>query len=140
MMTPTSRRDRATAAQAPGDVLVNIVEKNRKRMRISLRLAAERAGISESTWRQLVAGGVNVGGKWVNRTPRRDQVLDMALAVECLEEAVTALAAGEEEVMAARERVVFTDPAETEILNMRHLRPNEKLRLLDALHTLRDEV
>lgn len=139
-MTPTGKRDRATAAQDPATVLVNIVEKNRKKLRISLRTAAERAGLSESTWRQLVAGGVNVGGKWVNRVPRRDQVLDMALAVECLDEAVTALGAKEDEVMAARERVIFTDPAEEEILNMRNLRPVEKLRLIEALHSLRDEV
>ncbi len=138
-MTPTERRARATAVQDPENVLVQIVEKNRKKLRISLRTAAERAGLSESTWRQLVAGGVNVAGRWVNRVPRRDQVLDMALAVGCLDEAAEALGADPAEVMEARDRVILVDPAEEEIMTLRHLRPTEKLRLIEELQRLRGE-
>lgn len=123
----------------PATALSVIVEEQRKKARVSLRAAADRAGISESTWRQLVAGGLNVAGRWVNRTPRRDQVLDMAIAVGCIDEVATAIGAAPDEVMAARERIVLVDPAEEEILSLRHLRPAEKLRLIEELQRLRDE-
>ena len=118
-------------------MLRSIVEKQRKRSRMSLRAAADRAGISEATWRQLVNGGLSVNGRWVNRTPRRDQVLDMAMAVGCLEDAARALEAQADEMLAARERVVIVDPAEEELMNLRHLAPSEKLRLLEELQRLR---
>lgn len=136
----TSTRNRGSSTKKdPAHVLVHIVEKNRKRSRMSLRAAADRAGLSESTWRQLVAGGVNVAGRWVNRLPRRDQVLDMALAVGCLDEAATAMGAEGDEVMEARNRVIIIDPAEEEIMTLRHLRPTEKLRLIEELQRLREE-
>jgi hypothetical protein len=104
---------------------------------MSLRAAADRAGISEATWRQLVNGGLSVNGRWVNRIPRRDQVLDMAMAVGCLEEAAVALAAQPDEMLAARDRVVIVDPAEEELMNLRHLAPTEKLQLIQELQRLR---
>jgi hypothetical protein len=137
-MTSTRKRG-GTKNNDPAQVLVQVVERHRKRSRMSLRAAADRAGISESTWRQLVAGGVNVAGRWVNRMPRRDQVLDMAMAVGCLEEAATALGAEADEVMESRTRVILIDPAEEEIMALRHLRPAEKLRLIEELQRLRDE-
>jgi hypothetical protein len=85
----------------------------------------------------LVNGGLSVNGRWVNRTPRRDQVLDMAMAVGCLEDAARALEAQPDEMMAARERVVIIDPAEEELMNLRHLAPAEKLRLIQELQRLR---
>lgn len=135
-MTSTKKRG---GTNDPAAVLVHVVEKQRKRSRMSLRAAADRAGISEGTWRQLVAGGLNVAGRWVNRVPRRDQVLDMALAVGCLDEAAEALAATPDEVMASRDRIILVDPAEEEIMTLRHLRPAEKLRLIEELQRLREE-
>lgn len=137
-MTSTRKRGNDKSLDA-GQVLVAVVETHRKRSRMSLRAAADRAGLSESTWRQLVAGGVNVAGRWVNRVPRRDQVLDMALAVGCLDEAAEALGADPAEVMEARDRVILVDPAEEEIMTLRHLRPTEKLRLIEELQRLRGE-
>lgn len=123
----------------PAQALVEIVEKARKRSRMSLRTAADRAGMSEATWRQLVAGGLKVAGRWVNRTPRRDQVLDMALATGCLDEVAEAIGAEIDEVIEARQRIILIDPAEEEIMGLRHLRPAEKLRLIEELQRLRDE-
>lgn len=119
--------------------LQNVVEERRKTQRISIRTAASRAGISEASWRQLVAGGVNSAGRWVNRHPRLDQVLDMALAVDALEEAAACMHAPEDEVRQAHKRVVVADPAEEEIMGMRNLRPIEKLRLLEELQRLRQD-
>jgi transcriptional regulator with XRE-family HTH domain len=132
-MTPST--DKASAHT----VLVEVVESKRKAARLSLRTAADIAGMSEATWRQLVAGGVNAGGKWVERHPRRDQVLDMARAVGALDVAADALDATPDEVEAAERRVIVTDPAEQEIMSMRHLRPVEKLALIQELEKLRGE-
>jgi hypothetical protein len=132
-VTPTKQ----SHTREPADVLRSIVERQRKRSRMSLRAAADRAGISEATWRQLVNGGLSVNGRWVNRIPRRDQVLDMAMAVGCLEEAAVALAAQPDEMLAARDRVVIVDPAEEELMNLRHLAPTEKLQLIQELQRLR---
>lgn len=137
-MTSTKKRG-STTNHDPAEVLVTIVEKQRKRSRMSLRTAADRAGISEATWRQLVAGGLNVAGRWVNRVPRRDQVLDMAVAVGCLDEVIEAMEATPEEAMEARHRIILIDPAEEEIMGLRHLRPVEKLRLIEELQRLRSE-
>lgn len=95
--------------------------------------------MSEGTWRQLVAGGVMSGGRWITRTPRRDQVLDMALAVDVLEEVASYMKATADEVQDTRTRVVIMDPAEEEIMQAKHLKPMEKLRLLERLHELRGE-
>lgn len=122
---------KARNAMDPAKVLASIVEPQRKRARISLRAAGERAGMSEGSWRQLAASGVNVGGKWVARSPRRDQVLAMAMAVNVLDEAAEALGATPDEVAATRERVVILDPAEEEIMRMRHLQPRERLALTE---------
>lgn len=119
-------------------ILRRIVEDRRVSQRVSLRLAAERAGMAEATWRQLVAGGVNVGGRWVNRVARRDQVLDMAHAVGCLDDAADAMDATPDEVEDTRARVVIADPAEEEIMRMRNLRPREKLLLIETLAQLRE--
>lgn len=123
----------------PSSVLAEIVEPRRKSAHVSLRAAAERAGMSEGSWRQLVASGVKVGGKWVERHARRDQVLAMAAAVDVLDEAAKALSATKEEVSAALERLALVDPAEEEIMRMRHLRPTERLALIERLQELRQE-
>lgn len=120
-------------------ILQRLVEVRRTAQRISLRAAAERAGMAEATWRQLVAGGVNAGGRWVNRVARRDQVLDMAHAVGALDEAADAIDATPDEVEDTRNRVVIVDPAEEEIMRMRNLRPREKLLLIEQLARLRAE-
>lgn len=117
--------------------LQNLVEPRRKRERLSLRTAADRAGVSEATWRQLAAGGVQNRGRWVKRSPRRDQVLAMAEAVGCLDEVAEVMGAVEDEVVAARNAVVVHDPAEEEIMVSRHLSPREKLLLIEALQALR---
>lgn len=93
--------------------------------------------MSEGTWRQLVNGGVHNGGRWIHRTPRRDQVLDMARAVDVLEEVAELIQATDDEVQDTRNRVVILDPAEEEIMNIKHLKPLEKLRLLERLQELR---
>ena len=128
---PTKTRD-------PLWVLQNIVEERRKYHRLSLRTAAARANLSEASWRQLAAGGVNSAGRWVARHPRRDQVLDMALAVDAFEDAAKAMGATDEEKADARRRVTVTDPAEEEIMSMRNLRPIEKMHLLAELQRLRE--
>lgn len=120
-------------------ILKRLVETRRAAQRLSLRAAADRAGMAEATWRQLVAGGVNQGGRWVNRVARRDQVLDMAHAVGALDEAADAIDATPDEVEDTRNRVVIADPAEEEIMRMRNLRPREKLLLIEQLAQLRKE-
>lgn len=135
-MPSTERRDNI---EDPSLVLRNVIETRRKAQRISLRLAAARAGMAEATWRQLVAGGVNAGGRWVTRTARRDQVLAMAHAVGALPDVAARLDATPDEVADTERNVILTDPAEEEILALRHLRPVEKLRLIEALNRLRDE-
>lgn len=135
MAAKTASRNTAT----PEEVLASIVEPRRKAARMSLRTAGDRAGMSEGTWRQLVANGVKTAGQWVPRYPRRDQVLAMAAAVDALEEAAAAMEAAPEEVEEARNRVNLTDPAEEEIMRMRHLRPAERLALIQRLQELRGE-
>lgn len=134
-----TRESTKTQAKTPDKVLADVVEPRRKAARISLRTAGERAGMSEGTWRQLVANGVSVGGRWMIRKPRRDQVLAMAAAVDALQEAAEAMRATDDEVAATHERVVVPDPAEEEILRMRHLRPAERLALIQKLQELRQE-
>lgn len=77
-------------------------------------------------------------GTWIKRHPRRDQVLAMALAVDVLDEAAKKLAAAPEEVDEVQHRVVILDPAEEEIMNLRHLKPAERLALLARLQELRE--
>lgn len=132
-------RQKANSTRTPAWVLVNIVEPQRKANRISLRQAATHAGISESNWRQLRDGGVPVNGQWVERTPRRDQVLDMAMAVGCLDDAAKAMGATKDEVQDTLRRIHVPDPAEEEIMASKHLSNTEKLRLIEALHRLRQE-
>lgn len=127
------------AASDPAAVLQNTVEQRRKQAHLSLRTAAARAQISEATWRQLVAGGVMAGGNWVKRYPRRDQVLDMAHAVGVLDEVAELMDATPDEVRDTQRRVIVVDPAEEEIMNLRTLRPLEKLRLIESLNALRRE-
>jgi transcriptional regulator with XRE-family HTH domain len=120
-------------------LLREIVEPRRKRLGLSLRRAAGRAGMSEASWRQLVRGGVNVRDEWITREPRPDQLLVMAAAVspETLAEVTEAVDPSPEEVHSARSRVHIPDPAEEEIMASKHLRPEEKLRLLEALRRVR---
>lgn len=118
---------------------MHAVERRRKAQRLSLRTASSRAGMAEATWRQLAAGGVKVAGRWVNRTPRRDQILDMAYAVGALDEVAELMKATPDEVADTQRRVIITDPAEEEIMALRNLRPLEKLRLIEALGELRKE-
>lgn len=120
-------------------VLAKIIEPRRKQQRISLREASERAGMSEATWRQLAAGGVRQAGVWIERTARRDQLLDMAASVDCLHKVAIEIDATDDEVAETQRRVVIPDPAEQEILASRYLSTSEKLRLLDQLRELREE-
>jgi transcriptional regulator with XRE-family HTH domain len=124
---------------ALSDLLQSVVEPRRKAQQLSLRRAAARAGMSEATWRQLVRGGVTTQGQWVPRVPRRMQVLTMAASVdeETFEHMVGALDATADEQKTARARVHIPDPAEEEILASRHLLPDEKLRLVEVLRSLR---
>lgn len=120
-------------------LLQRIVEPRRRARSLSVRRAAERAGMSEASWRQLTRGGVNVRGTWTSRTARRGQLLAMAAAVDddAFDLMVAALSATVEEQAAARSRVYVPDPAEQEILDSRHLTPEEKLHLVTALRQLR---
>ena len=124
---------------ASRNLLADLVEPRRKSQALSLRRAADRAGMSEATWRQLVRGGVTTQGQWVARVPQRIQLLTMAAAVgeDALTHMVEAVSATEEETAAARARVHIPDPAEEEILGSRHLLPEEKLRLVEALRAYR---
>jgi transcriptional regulator with XRE-family HTH domain len=128
--------------QPSPNLLEEIVEPRRKRLGLSLRKAADRAGMSEATWRQLVRGGVNVRDEWVRRAPRRSQLLTMAAAVseEALALMSDALEASTEELDQARRQVHVPDPAEEEILTSRHLRPEEKLRLVETLRLVRGQA
>lgn len=123
----------------PTRILTRYVEPGRKRARLSIRDAAERAGLSEATWRQLVNGKVKSNGYWITRTARRDQLLDMAHAVGVEDVVAKEISATPEELHESKSRVVILDPAESEIMKARHLRPAEKLRLLEQLRELRDE-
>lgn len=116
---------------------LELIEERRRSQRISQRRAADWAGISEATWRQLVARGVMQRGEWVPRHPRRDQLLDMAHAVGCLEDVARMLCANEEELATTRERVQVPSPAAQEILENRHLNLDEKAALLRFLKKLR---
>jgi len=50
------------------------IEAARRARGISVRAAAEKIpNISESYWRQLIAGGVSQAGIWVPRIPTTDQ-------------------------------------------------------------------
>jgi transcriptional regulator with XRE-family HTH domain len=124
---------------ARSTLLQTVVEPRRKAKQLSLRRAAARAGMSEATWRQLVRGGVTAQGNWVPRVPRRLQLLTMAASVdeETFERVVSALDATADEQETARAQVHIPDPAEEEILGSRHLRPDEKLRLVEVLRSLR---
>lgn len=58
------------------------IEAVRKARGISVRTATSRVtNISESYWRQFVAGGVQQNGIWIPRSPNLDQVLKMAGAI-----------------------------------------------------------
>lgn len=137
MASTTSRRK--AEPTTPGEVVRTVIEPRRKRLRIALRAAGERAGMSEGSWRQLVAGGVMVNGTWSTREPRRDQALAMAAAVGCLDEAAGLMRATPDEVAATKALVVIPDPAEEEIMNLRHLKPAERLALLEHLGRLRHQ-
>ncbi len=54
----------------------------RKRFQISKREAARRAGISEALWRQLEAGGKDVGGHTILPNPRPENLYAAARAVD----------------------------------------------------------
>jgi transcriptional regulator with XRE-family HTH domain len=54
----------------------------RKRFQISKREAARRAGISESLWRQLEAGGREVAGRVVPPNPRPENLYAAIRAVD----------------------------------------------------------
>ncbi len=125
--------------EAPPALLQRIVEPRRRADGLSLRRAAERAGMSEASWRQLTRGGVTVRGTWTPRTARRGQLLAMAAAVgeEAFAQMAESLAAGAEEQERARSRVYIPDPAEEEILGSHHLTPQEKLHLVATLRRLR---
>jgi len=129
-----------TESASPAQVLNDIVEPRRKRAHISLRTAAQRAGMAEGTWRQLAARGVRQNGRWYERRARRDQVLAMAHAVGVIDDAARALGATQDEIRDATASVVINDPAVEEIMSLRHLRPNEKLLLIEALEEMRDEA
>lgn len=61
---------------------VEKIEGARKARNISVRTAVEKIpNISESYWRQFVAGGLTQSGIWIPRIPSVDQVLKMAAAV-----------------------------------------------------------
>lgn len=122
----------------PAKILARYVEPGRKAARLSQRDAADRAGISEGTWRQLVNGKVKSNGYWISRTARRDQLLDMAHAVGVGDVVAKEIRASEQEVEESKSRVIILDAAEMEIMKARHLRPLEKLRLLEQLRDLRD--
>lgn len=136
-MTTMTKRRRVESDDGPVLDALELVEQRRLTQRISQRRAAEWAGMSEATWRQLVARGVMQRGEWVPRHPRRDQVLDMAHAVGCLQDVADALAATEEELAGTRERVQVPSPAAQEILENRHLNLEEKAALLRFLTHLR---
>jgi transcriptional regulator with XRE-family HTH domain len=129
------------SAQPLTGLLEEVVEPRRKRQGLSVRRAATRAGMSEATWRQLVRGGVRVRDQWLAREPRPDQLLVMAAAVspETLALVTDAIDPSPDEVEAARRKVHIPDPAEEEIMASKHLRPEEKLRLLEVLRRLREE-
>lgn len=58
----------------------------RKRPRLSQRKAAERAGIHESWWRQVTAGGVRKGDVWVPVKASPETYIDMAEVVGIVDE------------------------------------------------------
>lgn len=117
---------------------LELVEKRRAAEHLSQREAGKRAGLSEATWRQLIAGGVYQRGEWINRIARRDQLLDMAAAVGNLHDVADVIDATPDEVEAAQTRVYVPDPAEEDILAIRHATTEEKLRLLDLLQQMRE--
>lgn len=53
----------------------------RRRPEQSVRKAAEKAGIAESYWRQVVTGGFHVSGTWVAANPSPEVLIRMAAAV-----------------------------------------------------------
>lgn len=120
-------------------LLREVVEPARRRAGLSLREAGRRSAMSEASWRQLVAGGVRIRGTHVERRARRDQVLRMAHAADCLADVAGRLGASAAELERLHARLPVIDPAEQEILALRHLHPEEKLRLVALLKDLRAE-
>lgn len=96
--------------------------------------------MSESNWRQLVAGQAVQGGQVVKRLARLDQVLDMAAAVGLVDEVAEIVGATREDIERARSHATISDPAEEYIMNSRHLSPTEKLLLIKTLQELRNSA
>lgn len=65
-------------AQPP---VMQLVEQRRDRLGMSKRTAAALAGISESRWRQLEAGGREIRGNWIPEDAPDPTLAHMALAV-----------------------------------------------------------
>ncbi|MGH3813439.1 MAG: hypothetical protein ACRDUV_13455 [Pseudonocardiaceae bacterium] len=61
--------------------VMELIERERKRQRLSVREAARRAGISDGWWRQSVRGGYTRGDVWVPAAPSNEVMMQMAAAV-----------------------------------------------------------
>lgn len=118
-------------------VVGEIIEPRRREAQLSYRSAAERAHLSESTWRELAAAGTEERDWRTAATVTHTQLLDMAQAVGCLEEVAEQVGAAPSEVAAARSRVKGPDAGEREILASRNFTSFEKLELLKALQRVR---
>lgn len=117
-------------------VIAELIEPQRRTLRMSVRAVAERAGMSETTWRQLAAGGAG-GDPWIRRTERRRQLLDMANAVGCLPEVARRIDASPTEVAGSEDRVRTLDAGEAEIMTSSNFTDFERLELLKTLRRLR---
>lgn len=118
--------------------------------RLSARAAADRAGISEARWRQIVSGSASGGrGVRISVTGPPDTIARMARAVgataEQLEAADRADAAevlremdqvAVDAELSARERL---DRAREEVANLRYATPREKRLLLAIIDAEREE-
>lgn len=119
------------------DVLAEVVEPRRRLAGLSVRAAAERAGMSEGTWRRLAEAGAGRNDPGPARTGRRAQLLHMAQAVGCLEDVAARIGATASEVAEAEERVPSPDAGEAEILASGNYTDFEKLELLKTLRRAR---
>lgn len=70
-----------TTPRPPQPAVMTLIEHHRRRLGLSIRSAADRAGFSESRWRQLKDGGRLIGGVAVTEEAPDETLAHMAFAV-----------------------------------------------------------
>lgn len=116
---------------------VEVIEGARAKIpRLSIRKAAERAGISDSTWRIAVQRERSVSGVMVPNRTTDDTLMAMARAVNVGRDVATIL--GLEDHLPSPADNPYTDPVERQIWELTDLSP-ERRRELIAFYRVRSQ-